>query len=308
MDSEKYFIYKGTGGLFHNLSGLAESIELAIKHNAILIIDMQSHRIFGGKFSDYFTINNDKLKYYDDYENIPHELIEDIKDKQASNFGYMKKQYTINHGQQLNILYGCGKWKTRYSGELDAYAHFEKHLLGTVSHHPIQDIKVSNLIFNKIKSENNIDKKYLSVHFRNTDLKRLSFLNDESLFFDKIKTTLKTYDIDTVYIASDDSAFYDNFSKMFKHIKMIRKTHPPAGIENLHYTAPDSKKQMYECLQDVYNILNSTMFIPSLNSGLSIRIIDMINNKYTIFPGVISKTKILQFEQLKPYKVRFKRF
>lgn len=313
MDSEKYFIYKGTGGLFHNLSGLAESIELAIKHNAILIIDMQSHRIFGGKFSDYFTINNDKLKYYDDYESIPHELIEDIKDikdKHASNFGYMnkeilnskfKKYYTINHGQRLNILYHpvASLLKTRCSGD------FEKHLLAPVHHPPIQDIKVSNLIFNKIKSENNINKKYLSVHFRNTDLKKLPFLNDESLFFDKIKTTLKTYDIDTVYIASDDSAFYDNFSKMFKHIKMIRKTYPPAGIANLQYGSPDSKKQMYECLQDVYNILNSTMFIPSLNSGLSKRIIDMINNKYTIFPGVISKAKILQ---LVANGKRFKRF
>jgi hypothetical protein len=273
MDSEKYFIYKGTGGLFHNLGGLTESIRLAIEHNAILIIDMQSHRIFGGKFSDYFTITSDKLKYYDDYENIPPKLIEDIKDKHAKHFGYLNKEilnpndskfkenYTITHGQ-LNILYGC------------------KNVLD-------KDIKVSNLIFDKIKRENNIDNRYLSVHFRNTDCK-----NDEALFFQKIKTNLNTYNIDTVYIASDDSVFYDNFSKMFTHIKMIRKTYPPVGITNLHYTALDSKKQMYECLQDVYNILNSTIFIPSLNSGLSKRIIDMINNKYTIFPGLISKTKI----------------
>jgi len=118
MDGEKYFIYKGTGGLFHNLGGLSESIRIAIEHNAILIIDMQSHRIFGGKFSDYFTITSDKLKYYDDYENIPPELIEDIKDKHAKQFGYLNKEilnptdskfkenYNITQGQ-LNILYGC---------------------------------------------------------------------------------------------------------------------------------------------------------------------------------------------------------
>ena len=51
-------------------------------------------------------------------------------------------------------------------------------------------------------------------------------------------------------------------------------------------------KQMYECLQDVYYILLSDVFIPSRNSGFSKCIIEMINKEFTIFPDLISKTII----------------
>lgn len=35
----KIIVYKGTGGLFHNLSGLTKSIDIAIENNYFLIID-----------------------------------------------------------------------------------------------------------------------------------------------------------------------------------------------------------------------------------------------------------------------------
>ena len=50
------------------------------------------------------------------------------------------------------------------------------------------------------------------------------------------------------------------------------------------------KKQMYDCLVDIYYIILSDVFIPSLNSGLSLGIIDMVTNNYTIFPNISSKT------------------
>lgn len=52
------------------------------------------------------------------------------------------------------------------------------------------------------------------------------------------------------------------------------------------------KKQMYDCLVDIYYIILSDVFIPSLNSGLSLGIIDMVTNNYTIFPNISSKTII----------------
>ena len=49
---------------------------------------------------------------------------------------------------------------------------------------------------------------------------------------------------------------------------------------------------MYDCLVDIYYILLSDVFIPSLNSGYSQNIIDMIRFKYSIFPNNVSNTHI----------------
>lgn len=49
---------------------------------------------------------------------------------------------------------------------------------------------------------------------------------------------------------------------------------------------------MYDCLVDVYYILLSDVYIPSLNSGMSNCIMDMINKEYSLFPNTISKAII----------------
>jgi len=49
---------------------------------------------------------------------------------------------------------------------------------------------------------------------------------------------------------------------------------------------------MYDCLVDIYHIILSDVFIPSLNSDLSLCIINMIQNNYTIFPNILSKSII----------------
>ena len=46
----KIIVYKGTGGLFHNLSGLTKSIDIAIENNYFLIIDMKKTPSFRWNF------------------------------------------------------------------------------------------------------------------------------------------------------------------------------------------------------------------------------------------------------------------
>ena len=130
---------------------------------------------------------------------------------------------------------------------------------------------------------------FISLHFKNTDIK-----NDNKLFIKNIKKALSDFKIDTIYVASDDSQFYIQIFEEFKDVNIIQKTFPNKNISNLHYTHPDKYKQQYECLQDVYNILNSEVFIPSINSSMSRSIIHMIKNNYSIFPGLIPRAKIIK--------------
>lgn len=266
----KVIVYKGTGGLFHNLSGVVKSIDIAIENNYFLIIDMKKHHAFGGTFSDFFVINNETLRYSDNYEDYEdyekYKVLSDIKEKGAITCGYKGRgsHYVLN-STKINIFYG-------YAGEQS-----------------FKNINVCEQIFNRIKDENKIDKRYLSVHFRNTDIK-----NDNKLFIKNIKKALSDFKIDTIYVASDDSQFYIQIFEEFKDVNIIQKTFPNKNILNLHCTHADKYKQQYECLQDVYNILNSEVFIPSINSSMSRSIIHMIKNNHSIFPGLISRTKIIK--------------
>lgn len=261
----KYFVYKATGGLFHNLSGLSEAIRLSILHNVILIIDMDCHSAFGGNFSDYFTIECNELKYKCNYENIslPPDLL-DIQSKTAGHFGYYKssfRNYTIDHKKEINVLYG----------------YMNKGLY--------KNIQVNSSYFKNIQLKNPLLKsKYISVHFRNSDIK-----NNTNKFLQKISNSLNKYKmINTLYIASDDYNFYDIVKNKFPNTNIIRKTFFEKNLKSLHYGSSDKKKQMYDCLVDIYYILLSNVFIPSLNSAMSIKTIDMIYNKYSIFPNLIS--------------------
>ena len=264
----KYIVYKATGGLFHNLGGLSTAINLSISNDVTLIIDMDTHPAFGANFSDYFTIDCNKLKYRCNYDNIslPSDL-KDIQSKRAGHFGYNGHncQWGIDCSKEFNVVYG--------SGPPSIYSK----------------IRVNDVYFKNIQSNNQIiGEKYISVHFRNSDRK-----NDTGLFFKKITASLKKHgDITTLYVASDDYDFYNAVETKFPTITIIRKTVFEKNLKNLHYGSKDKTKQMYDCLVDIYYILLSDVFIPSNNSGMSKSMMSMIRNRWSIFPNRISKTTI----------------
>lgn len=263
----KYIIYKGSGGLFHNLRGLSHAIQLARDNNNILIIDMQSHVPFGGRFGDYFTMLPSNLVFYDNYDTVPEKITRVVKEGHAGIHGYapdhgVPRRYTIDHDKDYSIMYG-------YQG-------------GPVDPH----IKVNESVFDRIKSDNrSIDKKYISVHYRNTDIQ-----NDSRAFCEKIKTAVNRHNIHVLYLATDDRKFKSKIETMLPQLEVIQKVNlPDKEIANLQTGTHDPQKQMYECLQDIYNIFTSDVFIPSMNSSFSQCIVEMIQLKRTLFPGVVSR-------------------
>ncbi len=263
----KYIIYKGTGGLFHNLSGLTKSINIAIKNKCILIIDMESHLHFGGNFHDYFTINCKELVYKTNYDNIPNNIISnDVRNRPATLFGYKGNNVSYSTNNIVNITYG-------YQGVIIN-----------------KDIKVNESTINSIKHRLlSNKKKYIAIHFRNTDIK-----HDINLYLAKINSVFNSYpNINTLYVATDDPTFYDIVKSRFLNKNIIRSTIPEPNVKNLHFGCKDKVKQQHNCLIDVYNLLVSDVFIPSVNSGFSKTIMLMIKEGFTIFPNTISNSVIM---------------
>lgn len=269
----KFLVYKGTGGLAHMLRGLNEAIRRARVSNRFLIIDCISNPGFGCHFSDFFTIDN--LDYSEKYSDIPVDykfrnlFIRDIKKRSIHS---SKKKYHIFEHNISDIDPNCDENLIVFGG--------------TGSNKLINGMKVNKEIMEKILKEPIINEKYISVHYRNTDLKN-SIIN----FINKIRKTIKKTNIKTVYWASDDESSFERISNAVSEGNFVRNTIPEKVKKNLHSEAKDKQKQVYDCLKDIYFILRSDYFIPSKNSGMS-QYVELMMRGDNIF-GINSKTIIL---------------
>ena len=248
---DKFIIYKGTGGLAHMLRGLNEAVKKAKISNRYLIIDSRSNPGFGCDFSDFFYIDN--LPCSDRFRDIPvhykfrNLTIRDIKKRSIHS---SKKTYKIFQHDITDIDPNC-------DDELIVFA-------GTGSNKLVPGLKIQKIIMDKLLNESPINEPYISVHFRNTDLK-----NSLTKFISSIKKLMEKTNIKTIYWASDDVNSYNKIVKALNNAKIIRYSVPEKTETNLHSEAKDKYKQVYDCLKDIFFILKSDYFIPSKNSGMS---------------------------------------
>jgi len=281
INNQKYIVYKGTGGLFHNLGGLSTAIEIAKKTNRILIIDMFLHIQINGKykinFEDFFIIDDNTFEHYNNYDILPKDImcgnwcldeIIKIGANKMNGSHYLYNDYNlsvINHNDQIVIFSSYGS---------------------TINH----NIVVNPRVCNKLKEEEIISDQYISVHFRGTDRWR----GDINQFIDCARNIIHKTGIKILYIATDDNLAFDIFQKKITDVQIIRKTHPDnSKVGGIHYSSTDKHKQIYECLKDIYYILHSEYFIPSTHSAYSKGIFKMIVDKKPIFPNIISNTEII---------------
>ena len=279
---QKYIIYKGSGGLVHNLKGLSFAIEIAIKQKRILIIDMNRHSAFGTFFSTFFTINFPELVYFDNYTQVPPYLhyfktpLVDIKNNPASykKDGYYLKNHNISgtnmpENQQLII----------YAGAVIKY------------NESMFKIKINSYYYKKLLDEPHIKSRYISVHFRNTD--KSNNIYDYIL---KIQQIINQTGISNLYLATDDYKAYDIFKQNLGDVVIYRKTIPKKVKKNLHYEELDKLKLHYDLICDIYFILKSNYFLPSVNSGISLYIIEMLKRKQYLIPNITSNTIVLKLD------------
>jgi hypothetical protein len=270
METEKYIIFKGTGGLTHMLLALDFCISKAIEKKRTLIIDTLVHPAFLMNFNEIFTLHYKNLKYYNNYNNIRKNIkyfemnIEEIEKTPVI---YDKGTYFIKNYNVTDI-----DWDT--TNDIIIFA-------GRGSNYDLKNIKVVKKIKDSLDNEKKINEKYISGHFRNTDMK-----HDINIFISELKKKIKETNIKTFYLASDDLNSYEKIKKELPDVNIIRYTIPPQNINNLHYhykTSQEKYKQIYELLRDMYFIIKSSYFIPSENSSLSKILVKMRKDKNNFF-------------------------
>ena len=276
----KYLIYKATGGLVHMLNGIESSIELAKKENRILIIDTKILKAFNKlkNFCDYFFIFDRNLKYYTNYSILD----SNTKFKNLSLGELIEKKAEFNN---KNKKYYLEDTDIRIHKNLDGDINDEIKIYAGCGDKYIKNLRLKNNILyeifdNTIESINKY-KKYISVHFRNTDM-----TNNIHFFIDKINKTSKLHKINNIYIATDDYKAFHIFEFALPHLNFFRLTEPEnLDGKNIHYHSSDKHQQLINVFIDIYMIIKSNYFIPSINSGISKWIIYQKNNHddYAIF-------------------------
>jgi len=277
---QKYIIYKGTGGLVHNLRGLSFAIKIAIEQKRILIIDMNKNPAFGTSFSRFFDVNISGLVYFDNYNYIPTDLyyfeipLEVIKNssiKYKNNVCFLKTYIVSNQNisdkQQVVVYAGTDM-------------RYNKHIF---------NIKINGKYHSQLMNEIPIKSKYISTHFRNTD-KQNNIYN----YITKIQQIINETGINNMYLATDDHNAYDIFKQNLKNVVIHRKNIPPKVKKNLHYEEKNKEKLFYSLILDMFFILKSDYFLPSINSGVSRCLIQMIEKNKYLIPDMISYTKIVK--------------
>jgi len=263
----KFLIYKGTGGLTHLCRGLYLAMAVAKDMERTLVIDTMSGKAFMQKFSTFFDITDKELQYSESYDNIPsYYSFHDIPIKELEKIGakWWSKHPHPNNYHLKNIIIS-NREEFDNTKDIVCYA-------GPGEDFP-KNIKVKKKILRKIKKKKDINEKYISMQFRNTDKP-----NDIYLLIDKLNQTIQKTKINTLYLATDDFEALDIIREKISGIKIIQYAIPPNFCgENIHERMEDKFLLIYNTLLDMYMIMNSDFFIPSPRSGLSDWIIRMIN-------------------------------
>lgn len=278
--SEKFIIYKiGGSGFFHNLSGLSVAIDVAKQLNRTLIIEQYIHGVKRINFEKFIEIHEPELKYGYSYDVLPKDVMWKGCDLEEI------KNIVGTCGSDIPHVPNINRFHDYYKG-IDLSVIDKSELNNEVIILCIYtpgfnaNIKISEEIMNRLEKEEKIEKPFMSLHYRNSDMK-----HDIEPFLDKISYITKNYKFETLYLASDDLSSHDKIKERFPSLEIVRKSLPPEEMkEEWSEYAEDKDKQLYEFLRDVYFILNSVLFIPSPKSSVSRGIIQMIQEKKFIFP------------------------
>ena len=250
----KYLIYKGTGGLVHMLNGIQAAIFLCKKENRILIIDTEQLSAFKKNFAEYFFIYDKNLIYSTNYQNIDVDLefnglkIKDIIHKKAQ---FRDNKYYLE-GTDIRI-----------QKHIDGNIEDNVRVFAGHSEYFIENIRLQNnilyYIFDSTIKTIEQYQKYISVHFRNTDMK-----NNIKDFIIKIKNTSEKYGISNIFIATDDYYAFNTFKNFLPKLNFFR-LHEIENFngKNIHYNYKDKDLLIKNTLKDIYMIIKSNYFIPS---------------------------------------------
>ena len=271
-----------------NELSLSVAIDVAKQLNRTLIIEQYIHGVKRINFEKFIEIHEPELKYGYSYDVLPKDVMWKGCDLEEI------KKIVGTCGCDLPHVPNINRFHDYYKGiDLSVIDNSELNneviILCIYTPGFNTNIKISEEIMNRLEKEEKIEKPFMSLHYRNSDMK-----HDIEPILDKISYITKNYKLETLYLASDDLSSYDKIKERFPSLEIVRKSLPPEGLkEDWSVYAEDKDNQLYEFLRDVYFILNSAVFIPSPKSSVSRGIIQMIQEKKFIFSDSMINTSLL---------------
>lgn len=255
-----WLVYKASGGLAHMLFQIEKGIEMSRISGRTLILDCNKIT-FNEDFNKYFTIPN--------FEYLTHTSpdIPECIDLESEAFFRPPKDYVIglDRSSAINeskvISYDNSDLSFLKSSEASVYYSYIYGInIESMS------IRIKDDIAEYLDSQR-ISGPYIGVHYRNTDMKHpiSPIINKVRSLKDKCKT---------VYLATDDIDAIATFKNELPEFDIILKTTPYKRDVNelemgIHYANPDKNQVIKNALIDLYNLRNSSYFIPSNKSAFS---------------------------------------
>lgn len=258
--NKKYLVYKISGGLYHMLLQINNAIYLSKITNRYLIIDCLGGA-FKNDFNKFFNIPN--FEYSTNYDCLfQDETIENNIFSQYINIGVKyidKKTYFLN-----DILATVNVNDVLKNNDNIVYCTWITDVVNIP-----WCIKVNKNIVDII-TDKKITNDYIGLHYRNTDIK-----NEIKYFISKIYEFSSKTKI--IYLATDDYTALNRFKDLLNDEFNIIQYTTPFVINNggIHYGNPNKDEIIMNTLIDIYYLTNSTYFIPSLNSGLSGKVLEL---------------------------------
>ena len=309
MSTVRWIVYKGSGGLAHMLGGLSDAIKIAKRTRRHLVIDCRSAGAFQSSFDKYFYIEDEALSYSCSYEQIPDAAVhrsgsvEALKEvpvvwRKGDRYFLNDEDVTIVSdrlgrpsiaGSEADVVFCGGPGVGMFGEKPSLHTRLAALILtgGSVDTAKWnQDLMLQSTFVKQIKQDFRIEGDYIGLHFRNTDIE-----NDISSYLPRLRAAIQKYSINRLAIATDDYKARSVFASALPEVDVVQLTSPGSFEgKNIHYHSEDKSKQIYECLLDIYMLVNSSVLVPSMNSGLSRWVVQMVEDRRNLF-GVNSKVR-----------------
>lgn len=265
---DKYVVYKISGGLCHMLYTINYLIQFSMIYNRTIVIDCGGG-CFNNDFDKYFSIPSLKLNR-DYYTKFNYDRLPEKRELCRKSGRYIWDNFRMTWDEISN-----SKDNVIICTFLTGQA-LDKIL---PNWHIFVKPEILKLIGPKINSQ------YIGLHYRNTDIK-----ND----LGELVKGIDKYNINKIYLATDDYNGRDKLDGLRKgKFEILQFTKPDRDYPNgIHYMSKDKDKVIISSLIDLYHLINSTHFIPSLNgvyngklhkSGFSRFVIKNRNEKIDFF-------------------------
>jgi hypothetical protein len=229
------------------------AVEICKITNRKLIIDCYSGS-FCNDFNKYFKILN--IEYYTNYDILKSEnIINNIDRIINSNVNYINGEYFIDDK------------KVNYKKD-DIILLEDQVIIMTsidINFKNNNQIVVNKSIVDEIKKKGKIDN-YIGVHYRNTDMK-----HDMSDFIHMINKNINLYGLNKIYLSTDDHTAKKRLESLLdSKYEIIQFTEPiDNNGKNIHYGNPNKDEVIMNSLIDIYYLVKSNIFIPSVKSSFS---------------------------------------